>query len=337
MALHLNTLRRALSIICEDPASRMPGDLRPSVDHVFSNALRWRREPGVQALGIARKVSGGHVTDDLAIKIYVEKKLSLRSLNYPVPEFVEVPGIRSRIKTDVEEIGRIRFENNRSRVRPASPGFSIGRAEGKAGTLGCLVRRLDQPEKLFILSNAHVMLRDGVGSVGDDIYQPAGIDEPALPANKIAELSDWRSMEFSRDGYPNLIDAAIAEVIEPSDVTPYIHNIGLPMGIKLRLRRNMRVHKTGSTTDHRTGKILDTDFWPELEYQRPGGGVGRVGFRDQVLCDRFSDDGDSGSAVLDMNNRVVGLHFAGTGNHSIFNKIEHVLNLLQIDIECDSV
>jgi hypothetical protein len=57
-----------------------------------------------------------------------------------------------------------------------------------------------------------------------------------------------------------------------------------------------------------------------------------VGFRDQVLCTRYSDEGDSGAAILNMANRVVGLHVAGTPSASIFNRITHVLRLLDLDL-----
>jgi hypothetical protein len=47
----------------------------------------------------------------------------------------------------------------------------------------------------------------------------------------------------------------------------------------------------------------------------------------------MSAGGDSGSAVLDMNKRVVGLLFAGSaGNTTIINPIQAVLNALQVQL-----
>ena len=42
--------------------------------------------------------------------------------------------------------------------------------------------------------------------------------------------------------------------------------------------------------------------------------------------------GDSGSAVFNMAKQVVGLHFAGSPSSSIFNRIEHVLTALDIEV-----
>ena len=76
--------------------------------------------------------------------------------------------------------------------------------------------------------------------------------------------------------------------------------------------------------------MLTIDFF--LEYKRPGGGKGRVGFRDQVLCTRYTASGDSGSVVLNDRERIVGLHFAGSPSTSIFNRINHVFQLLDIEL-----
>jgi hypothetical protein len=94
----------------------------------------------------------------------------------------------------------------------------------------------------------------------------------------------------------------------------------------------MRVQKTGRTTDYTQGIIQDVNYRLALTYKKPGGGSGRVGLRDQVLCTRYTAGGDSGSAVLNMQRRVVGLHFAGSPSTSIFNKISNVLTLLNINV-----
>jgi hypothetical protein len=63
-----------------------------------------------------------------------------------------------------------------------------------------------------------------------------------------------------------------------------------------------------------------------------GGVVKRFGFRDVVLCNSFTAGGDSGAAVLNMRERIVGLHFAGSVSSSIFCRIGNVLELLAIEV-----
>ena len=58
----------------------------------------------------------------------------------------------------------------------------------------------------------------------------------------------------------------------------------------------------------------------------PYPGVGKVGFIDQVKCTRYSKPGDSGAIIVDKKSRkIVGLHFAGSSDGSIFNPISEVV------------
>ena len=102
-----------------------------------------------------------------------------------------------------------------------------------------------------------------------------------------------------------LVDAAIAKVNRSKDVTSVIRKIGVPKGVSTFLRRDMKVQKTGRTTDYTIGVITDIDYRLPLNYKKKGGGKGRVGLRDQVLCTRYTAGGDSGSAVLNMNEKVL--------------------------------
>ena len=55
-------------------------------------------------------------------------------------------------------------------------------------------------------------------------------------------------------------------------------------------------------------------------------------FTDQLLAGAMSQGGDSGSAVLDDNNRLTGLLFAGSDTTTIINRIENVFSALGISL-----
>jgi V8-like Glu-specific endopeptidase len=57
-----------------------------------------------------------------------------------------------------------------------------------------------------------------------------------------------------------------------------------------------------------------------------------VGFRDQVLCTRYTAGGDSGAAVLNKRRYLVGLHFAGSMSASVFNPVQPVFRSLAIEL-----
>jgi hypothetical protein len=217
-------------------------------------------------------------------------------------------------------------------MRPAIPGFGLGHLNVTVGTFGCLVRKRGNPAALYILSNSHVLADEGVGQIGDKIIQPGDADGGASPADVIAELAEWAPFQFTATGYPNLVDAAIAKVKQARLVTSAVRLIGVPKGTSRTVRRGMRVQKTGRTTDYTTGVIKDINYRLALTYKKPGGGSGRVGLRDQVLCTRYTAGGDSGSAVFNSSGKIVGLHFAGSPSTSIFNRIENVLAALDIEV-----
>lgn len=55
-------------------------------------------------------------------------------------------------------------------------------------------------------------------------------------------------------------------------------------------------------------------------------------FTDQILAGPMSMPGDSGSLILTSDNYAVGLLFAGSEQATLFNRINHVLDKLNIDI-----
>ena len=298
---------------------------------IQKTARPWTQGAGIQGVGIGEKISGGKIIrDELALRVYVEKKKPKAKLKNLVPAKLSVPEIGD-VTTDVVEIGRVEPEVFTGRVRPAMPGCGVGHPRVTVGTFGCLVRKTGR-KRVYILSNSHVLANEGVAKKGDPTLQPGKLDGGLVSKDVIGRLDDWVPFTCSATGYPNLVDAAISRVGK-SVVTAVIRIIGVPpSGVSRRVRRGMRVQKVGRTTDYTTGVVLDVHYRLALRYKKPGGGKGRVGLRDQVLCTRYTQGGDSGSAVLNSRKRVVGLHFAGSPSSSIFNRIGHVFDLLELEL-----
>lgn len=314
-----------------------------STKEIQKSSRDWTQGPGIQGLGIGEKITEGKKLKELALRVYVEKKKSKSKVKNLVPEQVDVPEA-GKIQTDVIEIGRVETELYTSRVRPAVPGCGVGHPDVTVGTFGCLVRKKGDEKSLYILSNSHVLADEGVARIGDAILQPGDYDGGGTPKDVIGRLTGFQPFTFTYVSYPNLVDAAIAKVRSAKSVDSTIRILGVtPTGISHTVRRGMRVHKVGRTTDYTTGVIQDIHYRLYLKYKRPGyksshytrsGHTrrGRVGLRDQVLCTRYTAGGDSGSVVLNSRNRIVGLHFAGSPSTSIFNRIEHVFTLFDIKL-----
>jgi hypothetical protein len=327
-------LERALRVLVHGAVAALPVKHRARARKVLSRSEPWRRSPGIQGFGISRRTTKGKQHRDLALKVYVARKRHFKTLKHPVPRTLSIPGIKGRIRTDVEAIGVVRLQAPGDRERPASPGLGLSQPDATSGTFGCVVRRKGSPE-LYILSNSHVIADSGLAKLGDPINQPSH-QHGGGPNDVIAVFEAAVPLTFSATGYPNLADAAIARVLNQADVNPAIKFIGVPRGVSTELRLGMLVQKTGSVTGHTVGTIKDPYFVAALPYKTAGGGASRVGFRDQVLCTRFTDEGDSGALVLNMDVEAVGLHFAGSDSVSIFNRIDTVLATLDLDLVVDA-
>src|SRR5947209_3966137 len=241
----LQDLRLALDLVTAPPAAAA-GGFGLAEGAPAAPARSWTTDPNIQGFGIAGRISKGKKLDEVALKVYVERKLPPDKVDSPIPPQIMLPGMKEPVPTDVHEIGKVQLEANTSRHRPAMPGCGLGHFDVTAGTFGCLVRKKGKPE-LYVLSNSHVLANSG------------------------------------------------------------------------------------------TGKKGDVDLRTSLTYPTPDGGEGNVGLRDQVLCTRFTAGGDSGAAVFNSQNQIVGLHFAGTPSTSIFNRITNVLDALGLEIVTQAI
>ena len=121
------------------------------------------------------------------------------------------------------------------------------------------------------------------------------------------------------------MDAAIARPLDPLDVVDEILEIGPIKGVAIA-ELGDAVKKSGRTTGLTTGVILQTDVTVDVSYG--GGKVAR--FVDQLMAGPMSAGGDSGSAVLNDGDELVGLLFAGSDSTTIFNHIDNVFMELNV-------
>jgi len=322
--------------------------------HVCNDFLK---KQNVVAVGIGYKISGGIKSTRLSIICSVEQKLSRAQLYREdlIPQHV------NGVVTDVVETGRMRaLAIHRQRHRPAPGGVSIAHRDVTAGTLGCVVKKNGQH---MILSNNHVLANSNAAQVGDAILQPGSFDGGTFPGDHIANLFEFIPINLSGgSGLPsncsiarrfvsmlnifaaisgsrtrlqavsiqtadNLVDAAIAKPLADNDISTNILDIGDIGGMRQGLL-GMAIQKSGRTTEHTTGLIDQVDVTVDVQYG--GGQVGR--FTDQILAGPMSQGGDSGSVVLDTDNNLIGLLFAGSDTTTIINRMEHVFSALDLSL-----
>mgnify|MGYP000548435519 CR=1 FL=1 len=155
-------------------------------------------------------------------------------------------------------------------------------------------------------------------------------------ANKVAAAGN-RLLRVLRPGYQmrfykysrgfNVVDCAVARPLRPDLIGEEIIELGQVNGLG-EAKEGMLVQKSGRTSGVTSGEVtaLSVTLQVDLSEEEKGW------FSDQVVADLLSKPGDSGSLILDEENRAVGLLFAGSDSHCIFNRIHNVLEALEVEL-----
>ena len=319
-------LIRAAALLVDGGEAPCPERLRSDAEATRRNNAGWLHAPGVLGVGIGRRVCGGETLEELVLTVFVRHKQMPVDASSRVPKWIRIPGLKERVRTDVEPLGDLRPETNLARVRPIQPGYSVAHPKAAPGSIGCLLRERSTDE-LYILSNSHVLADSGVGRRDAWVLQPAAGDCSRTSRSRVAKLADWIPFRYSLALYNNEVDAAIAGPIDRDDATSFIKEIGVPAGIARASRVGGCVQKSGRTTGQTVGEVKHVGCRLSLEYKRRGRrGMHRVGFSGLVRCTSFTEGGDSGAVVLNRARRVVGLHVAGSRSSSFFCPIQSVID-----------
>jgi N-acetylmuramoyl-L-alanine amidase len=285
------------------------------------DAPAWLSSPHMRAIGVIAH-QGEH-----AIEIQVDPSAA----SVPrIPTRIELPELGERAELVVAPAVPVRVLG--AAAAAVGP-IDIGRADqGWSGSGACRVRWRNRPGT-YLLSNAHVLALSGlnVPEELDPIIRPSFAQGGRAPADTIAELSNWTRFVPGAD-FPNLADAAIALLAVPAANLP---GMPQPTAINPHIAEGMPVRFLGAATGViRTGVVSRTDVCRELPYPQPGTAFATYGFCGLAECTTGAKHGDSGSLVLDIDGRAVGLLFAGSDEIGVFTPIKTVFDLL--DIELDS-
>ena len=163
----------------------------------------------------------------------------------------------------------------------------------------------------------------------DEVYHPGLGEDPA--AGRFGHLYQFHQIDIG-GVIPNQVDAALAAPDDPNDLDPDILGIGAIAGVGPGPTFFDELQKVGWATHHTTGTYVQsaTFLVPYL--------TGFALFENQLgvvgLSGDFSARGDSGAAVLNVDNEIVGMQFAiASGiNLSYVNRIDHVQRLLAVEV-----
>ncbi len=296
-------------------------------------------QKGVTGVDVGFKYVKGKRTPEIAIRVHVAKKLKTIPKGEAIPS--EIEGISTDVIQGVFEpqwlrvpVDEVMAYADVASYSPLVGGISIGpdRVIGGyvfVGTLGAPVVDLTT-NKTALLSNFHVMCVDNGWHAGDVMDQPGRVDGGSI-ANRVATLS--------RGVLSSHVDGAVSALDAGKTTKCEIVDIGTINGTATAVL-NAPVRKRGRTTLLTYGFVDAINATLNVDY---GNGIGvktlsnQIGIRPDVTHNpKFSDHGDSGSVVVDANNKIVGLLFAGNNTgYTYINPINFVFSELNIKL-CSS-
>lgn len=304
------------------------------------------------------------VTRKVAPRQLARSEMAPRVLRGKRVDVIEIGEIR--FMESCAPLGALTSRDDRlARWRPAPGGVSVGHYQITAGTLGAVVRETATGER-FILSNNHVLAnsssgKDGRASAGDPVLQPGPYDGGNVESDIIARLERFvplhstyeppgcasalfwenllnRLLTILRPSYRlflqkafgggNLVDAALARPLREEELSLELLGLGRVSGMG-DVCPGDKVVFSGRTSGVVRGSVIarDVSLFITMEPGR------ELYFTDQLITSAVSRPGDSGSLLLDEENRAVGLLFAGSETVSVCNRLENVSRLLGVEPE----
>lgn len=287
-------------------------------------AVRWRLRhiPSISNIGVGAKEVGGEVTGEFAFRIYVGMKLPPGE----VPRTWRIPARIDGIATDVLPASGTEALVDTRKIRPLKGGVMFKNeyveddTRTLAGTIGCLVRYINTFE-VMALTCEHVLLA-GHAEVGAAVGQPRYVKCCCCCTyNAIGTV--FRTRKNDRvDCATVKLDPDIALEIETAGTVNEVEGIGTLNGVAQAVCFET-VRKRGRTSELTTGRIVEVRLENSQILVRP------------AATDPFAQLGDSGSVLVNDDNRVVGLLWAtnvGSRTMGIANHIGPVMQELEIVI-----
>ena len=327
--------------------------------------IEFKKYPGVVGVGYGFKKTGGATTDQIAFTVYVVEKKSkaeLKPEELIPPDFKGIPTDVIKVPKVVD----LHCEDM-DHHSPLISGISIStfrqapNGDYPSGTLGCFatINGVQPPENVVLVTNNHVLLKFGE-QVGDTVFQPKFVEvsgqpnivlnqEERQPIGKIHNAGLKGNHPFTFPGEAQAqygIDCASAKL--DISISSWCNtNCGVHFKNEVR---GLNINGNNVIAD--IANVRQSNLTPGTDYvvykvgRRTSRTVGKVtnvaaalaDGRDNVIeieatennCNnelRFGDEGDSGSALINADNKIIGLLMA---KHETDPKIAYACHIAPV-------
>lgn len=274
--------------------------------------------PGVHGVGVGAKIVGGERTSETSIRVYVTQKRPLEEI--PPQERVppEIEGVKTDVveealpkRTQIPGLAPNLDPNDTGEYRPVRGGTQVKKPSGGAGTLGCICDVTGDPTRVIALSNHHIFYGVSEAHSPREVGQPNGDDSSSQSCNDI--VGTIIDSQLDQD-----VDIALIRLRASTQYLAEVQGVGRVVGQGPRPAMNDQVKKRGKRSQL-TGGFVDD---PSVDVDVPDPVTGTFRHRRLIRIEPnpdpanpgptdFQIEGDSGAALLDSSDRVIGVMFLG--------------------------
>ena len=204
-----------------------------------------------------------------------------------------------------------------SRVRPLKSGYSVGRAETIAGSIGAFVR--DEKGDFFLLVPT-LLLGYPECELGSPILQPSPLDGGQVPDDIIGYVT---SCIPSADELPAANLIGLVRIEDGIEFETIIPGVNLLRGVRSPIL-GASVQMLGRTSGLATGEITGVDTTVSIELGQGKARKARV--TKAIITSPMALAGDMGALVLDEEGFVIGIIVAGSDQGTILAPIQEILD-----------
>ena len=289
----------------------------------------WLKDPNVLGFGIGVKSAGGISTREPALQIFLKQKLrSSRVRDRLVPSILRIPHLHRPFLVDILELNTVHPAN----TRYMGEGIRQNNWQIGPGSIGCFLRSSIHPiGPLYALTCWHVA---GMGKPSGTPVEWCDDAKGCLPNLKFGRLD--RSISPGSAIKMGVVrDVALIKIDSDVEVSNISRDgVGLT-GIRDpdSLTAGEVLQLSGfKSINRRSGRVIHTKAVLPVKYT----GLGNINFKDVIVCDRMSEEGDSGAIALDTQGRGVGMLVGGgqasqsDKNVSVFVPLQAILEALNL-------
>ncbi len=301
----------------------------------------------IQGFSARKKEINNEEQPFYCLHIEIEEKKNNMDEAEEIPKqisFIESSGLKYTFQTDITGVGKNELSSPKTakfigeNQNPKQLGLSCSRIGSKAmGTIGLMVYKNNE-DKPYLLSCYHVLCSTELKAqkskftndpaIDSKIISPGGMDTVEELQIPIAEVSDGTLSHH--------MDAALAKLNDKDllqnvfyDYNGKVNGISYVSSVDIRNKRT--VYLFGRTSGRRKGTIIDNNQGIVYLNGYPKDTLEKGELWNLIITSKISKPGDSGAAVVDSNNKVIGILVGSNQKHSFVIPISTIINKFNLN------